>query len=183
MLARKQDIRAPGRSCLRAVIPRRAAEGGRRSASSHPFRLPRYLCVFYVAGRCQAPSSLPSPIRNVRSSAARRRAGRPLPAAARAGGLHYTAMREPCDRRHHAGPDASRGSMTQASSSIRARTILVRPPETVQSQSGHVSCGTFSVAVARRPYTTRTRSARVTATRAARSTRLSGSRPWGRRRS
>src|SRR4029077_17784065 len=56
----------------------------------------------------------------------------------------------------HAGPDGSRGSVTQLSSSIRARTILVRPPETVQSRSGHVSCGTFSVAVAeatlRRPY-------------------------------
>ncbi len=36
-----------------------------------------------------------------------------------------------------------------------------RPPETVQSQSGHRSGGTSFVAVAARPYTNRTRRARA----------------------
>lgn len=49
----------------------------------------------------------------------------------------------------HAGP-GNVWVMTQSSPSIRARTPGARPPETVQSQSGHVSGGTFFVAVASR---------------------------------
>ena len=39
--------------------------------------------------------------------------------------------------------------MTQRSPSIRARAQSARPPETVQSQSGHMSGGTSFVAVGR----------------------------------
>jgi hypothetical protein len=85
-----------------------------------------------------------------RSSVGRRRAGRPRPGAARAGGRHSTAMRERTvvPGRHHAGSGCESWVQTQLSPSIRARTLLARPPETVQSRSGHVSCGTSFVAVA-----------------------------------
>ena len=47
-----------------------------------------------------------------------------------------------------AGSGQAVSQVTQASSSIRARTAVARPPETVPSRSGHERCGTFFVAVA-----------------------------------
>jgi hypothetical protein len=114
------------------------------------------LRVFYVAGRCQAPL--------IQSSLARtgRRADRPPQERSAQAAVVPARPEARTKPSAHAGPAVRHESMTQRSSSIRARAHSARLPETVQSPSGHECGGTLFVAVAQRPYANRTRRARET---------------------
>jgi hypothetical protein len=125
---------------------RRAGKHGLVAADHHPAASEPSMLRAAVKLRCRSPQVLSNPDH--------RRSRPPAKSGACVGGGR-------CRRggRSHAGSGVSRGSMTQSSPSIRARPSIGRPPETVQSRPGHVSCGTSSVAVARAtlrgPYTQR----------------------------
>jgi hypothetical protein len=136
--------RSPSRPRLRAVAPTRAANHQVFSVSSSMLG-PLSRCLSHVRMNSATParhSSVAAAEQAAHSQVRPAQAALALPN--RAGGRSA----RPACTRGRCGVRACRESVTQASSSIRARTAVARPPETVPSRSGHERCGTFSVAVA-----------------------------------